>query len=94
MLPIGCFVTRQTLLPAFSDYSVELNRFASRLVYFPSAACLSIASVVVLLGACVISGRTQRHVFMRIAGVSGVLIGLVYVVFFVGPVLSLLHALG
>ena len=88
-IPVGVFVGRQLLLPVFSDFEVELPTATQSLLSFYSPISLTIASLVVLLAILIIPYGSTRRRFMRLACISGVLVGVVCSLSILGPLLSL-----
>ena len=88
-IPTCVFVGRELLLPVFEDFEVELPTATQYLLYFYSAALITLASVVVLLAMFIIPyGRTRLR-FMWLACITGVSIGGVCLLSFLVPLFSL-----
>ncbi len=88
-IPISVFVGQQLLLPVFEDFGVELPTATQYLLHFYSPYLFTIASVVVLLAMFIVPYGRTRLLFMWLACITGVLIGVVCLLSFLVPLLSL-----
>ena len=88
-IPIGVFVGRRLLLPVFTEFGVELPTATQYLLRPYSPIPFTIASLVVLLAIFSIPYGSMRRRFMWLACITGVLIGVVCLLSFLVPLLSL-----
>lgn len=88
-IPIGVFVGRQLFRSTFTEFEVELSIVTEYLLHFYSCVFVSSAAFIVLLLLFSIPDGSARCLFRRVAGIAGALLGIVCLLAFLVPLVSL-----